>query len=593
MSANFDGSYSPENTKSEILKITITKSRIEYNSDSGLLNIYCNANLKQNKIHLFPSFHELEKSQRQECIKENRFISAISKRLKSTNDKLIILKDGENDFNFKVSSKFKEEETIHLYIDLHNNPSKENKYVLLNQIKHFKFTYNDLLQETKKTQEPPYEPDLEMNKIDTDSESNSKEINHPKNKSSNNDSFFSKLLNHFKALVKNQKDEKVIDLFTLDYLQKNQAKFEKIFEKIIQVFVEKEYFVLPKKLEEAKAEINQNITNTEGKLHSQINIEMTKLENNILKESKNQLLLQIDQHMEKIKNQIRDENRIQMELATDYITKELNKLKNKGDNIDAFKPLYDNLLSINKKITGKFLEPLTASLLNDLDTIYSDNKQFYIDDDLFNYYQNIKHILGKIETHNDNYLDDPLISSNFHQINRNIFYIGFKIYDENLLNDIKKNYDTIKEIQELKLLGKIINLYDKIDMNKILQLQKQLNYLMLTEQQPFKNQSEFKTKLEEIVSEYIFPLAERLNSEVFSKKNAQQLKNFIFDKAGIETISIDCGKTRYDSTLHNILVETNDRNYNHLIVTKVIEPGYQIKWSGKILKKVGISVNYR
>jgi len=133
-----------------------------------------------------------------------------------------------------------------------------------------------------------------------------------------------------------------------------------------------------------------------------------------------------------------------------------------------------------------------------------------------------------------------------------------------------------------------------IDIPKLLQLQRQLNYLIITQQQPFKNQGEFKTEFEALVADHIFPLTERLNSDVFSKStNAKKIRDFIIENSGIEPIDINNGETKYNPELHNIFLETNDRNYGHLIVTRIIEQGYQIKWSGKILKKTGVAVNYR
>jgi len=76
-------------------------------------------------------------------------------------------------------------------------------------------------------------------------------------------------------------------------------------------------------------------------------------------------------------------------------------------------------------------------------------------------------------------------------------------------------------------------------------------------------------------------------------KGNQDIKSSLLKTFGLKTIPIDTGRTTFNRQYHKEEAKDNKKNYPRNVILKVSENGYEIEWSGKIIRKAGVIVNYR
>jgi len=92
--------------------------------------------------------------------------------------------------------------------------------------------------------------------------------------------------------------------------------------------------------------------------------------------------------------------------------------------------------------------------------------------------------------------------------------------------------------------------------------------------------------LETFIIKKAFPFAEKNIKD--PDVNSKILKTFNINK-----IEIAVGKTTFMRELHKEMAKDSNRSYPREVILKVNEEGYIIEWSKKIIRKAGVTVNYR
>ena len=92
----------------------------------------------------------------------------------------------------------------------------------------------------------------------------------------------------------------------------------------------------------------------------------------------------------------------------------------------------------------------------------------------------------------------------------------------------------------------------------------------------------------------IFQLHEKLqsNGRGFDRHHLEQVRSRMLELCGIQTIEPQVYKSKFDPDVHKELDQGNEARYSDHVILKIVEPGYKIKWTGKVLRKCGVTVNY-
>ncbi|MBW2660515.1 MAG: hypothetical protein JRD93_00670 [Deltaproteobacteria bacterium] len=92
----------------------------------------------------------------------------------------------------------------------------------------------------------------------------------------------------------------------------------------------------------------------------------------------------------------------------------------------------------------------------------------------------------------------------------------------------------------------------------------------------------------------IFQWHEKLqsNGRGFDRHHLEQVRSRMLELCGIQTIEPEVYKSKFDPGVHYESDKGRDTRYSDRIILKVQEPGYEISWTGKVIKKCGVKVNY-
>lgn len=92
----------------------------------------------------------------------------------------------------------------------------------------------------------------------------------------------------------------------------------------------------------------------------------------------------------------------------------------------------------------------------------------------------------------------------------------------------------------------------------------------------------------------IFEWHETLQSEGrgFDRHHLEQVRSRMLELCGIQTIEPEVYKSKLDPDVHKEIDQGKETLYSDHVILKIVEPGYKIKWTGKVLKKCGVKVNY-
>jgi len=91
----------------------------------------------------------------------------------------------------------------------------------------------------------------------------------------------------------------------------------------------------------------------------------------------------------------------------------------------------------------------------------------------------------------------------------------------------------------------------------------------------------------------IFQWHEKLqtNSRGFDREYLEQVQSRMLELCGIQTFEPEV-YTKIDEDVHKELDQGHEARYSDHVILKIVEPGYKIKWTGKVLRKCGVKVNY-
>ncbi|MBW2660517.1 MAG: nucleotide exchange factor GrpE [Deltaproteobacteria bacterium] len=92
----------------------------------------------------------------------------------------------------------------------------------------------------------------------------------------------------------------------------------------------------------------------------------------------------------------------------------------------------------------------------------------------------------------------------------------------------------------------------------------------------------------------IFEWHEKLQSEGrgFDRHHLEQVRSRMLELCGIQTIELEVYKSKFDPDVHKELDQGNEAQYSDHVILKIVETGYKIEWTGKVLRKCGVKVNY-
>jgi len=76
-------------------------------------------------------------------------------------------------------------------------------------------------------------------------------------------------------------------------------------------------------------------------------------------------------------------------------------------------------------------------------------------------------------------------------------------------------------------------------------------------------------------------------------RGKQKIKSSLLKTFGLKPINIDVGRTIFNRQYHRELSKENNRGYPRNVIIEVKEQGFEADWSRKIIRKAGVSVNYR
>ncbi|MCK4390188.1 MAG: nucleotide exchange factor GrpE [Desulfobacterales bacterium] len=126
--------------------------------------------------------------------------------------------------------------------------------------------------------------------------------------------------------------------------------------------------------------------------------------------------------------------------------------------------------------------------------------------------------------------------------------------------------------------------------------------------QAYSSLDELRPDLEKIVAHSIFHFLDstfhdifqwheklQSNGRGFDRHHLEQVRSRMLELCGIQTIEPEVYKSKFDPDVHKELDQGNEARYSDHVILKIIdehEPGYQIKWTGKVLRKCGVKVNY-
>jgi len=271
--------------------------------------------------------------------------------------------------------------------------------------------------------------------------------------------------------------------------------------------------------------------------------------------------------------------------------------------------LQNNLFSLYiKKIQQTFNAPVLSqtTLTEKLNTVYQNiqkiKKEFLLiipdDNELYaEFYNEFSPYLKKI------YDDFISIQQKMGIVDLETIKKELRITIEKKHTDISdsKSKEQNKTPNKMNLITALEHLF-LIQLNHFSYLQDLFDQLKrnLPYQALFQSSDELRSALENFVIESIFPFFEQKNQviEWFQQHNLDNNIDLV-DKVyknicvhtGIREISANINE-KYNPELHYIASEHNNRKYTNNAIIKVIEKGYQIDWSNRIIRKAGIAINY-
>ncbi len=78
----------------------------------------------------------------------------------------------------------------------------------------------------------------------------------------------------------------------------------------------------------------------------------------------------------------------------------------------------------------------------------------------------------------------------------------------------------------------------------------------------------------------------------FNREYLERIRSHMMKLCGIRTIEPEVYKSKFDLDFHKEYDQKSEKRYSDHIILKIVEPGYQIEWAGKVLRKCGVQVNY-
>jgi len=286
------------------------------------------------------------------------------------------------------------------------------------------------------------------------------------------------------------------------------------------------------------------------------------------------------------------------------ILADVDKLNKRMDNITKQVQAFTNIdyTRLNKKLIDKKINILNNKIMN----LMNNNEDDYI---LFKNYKLIKKELSKLILFNN---DDNSVNN----VDKN-FDSMFKPHIEKLKEKLfeleshfdKEQFSTNKLEQKLTHRLKVIKNYEELLLNQISVDHEIENIyepvLTANKQIAFKYNNDTKKLFNDFITNSVFPFIEKNiylihdwykripKEKQIPNEKIIEIRKKIMELTGIEEIKIHVGKTTFNRERHREQVKDNNKNYPRDTILKLNEPGYIIVTNNTIIRKAGVTVNYR